>query len=146
MQTNTKAKAAKANAKSAIKAKSVIVTPEANNVPATETRAKPVREIHGITPTYSGVSQSFNKAKSRTRIQIEAFNQQPNIIFTARGNAFLHDLKAKYGKASFKRLDLDAGNLNRSIRAGHIQHVSGDPVSDTCTFKLTQKALDTKYI
>lgn len=104
-----------------------------------------VRELHEITGSYNGLSPSFGRKRSRTAIAIGEFNTQPGIILTERGNAFMRDLKAKYGKAEFKRLDLDAGNLSRSIRAGLIQHVSGEPADSQTTFKLTQKALDTKY-
>lgn len=138
MPSNKQAKKAKA-----------ITTAKAGVKPAPADKVKRVaivREHHDINPSYNGLSLSYNRSKSRTRIHIESFNTQPGTSLTQRGNAFLHDLKAKYAGAVFKRLDLDAGNLNRSIRAGLVKHVAGDPVSDQCTFQLTDKALATKFI
>ena len=143
MRNNTKAKNKPNTTTKAPKATKPAITTEA---PAATTEApKPIRALHTFAASYAGVSSTLNRSKSRTRIAIELFNTQAGLIFTARQNAFMHDLLINNGDTPFKRLNLDAGNLNRAVRAGHVQHVSGDPASELCEFQLTKLALNSKF-
>lgn len=119
---------------------------DADAKPTTPTKSEKPQPIqHDIPTSYSGASNCFTTRKSRTAIQTDKYNTQPDLIFTARQNAFMQALKAKYADKPFKRLNADAGQLSRAIRAGHIQHVNGDPASLDATYQLTKKAIETKY-
>ena len=140
MKNAIKAKSAKANTKAKAAPTPAVEKPEASEAVAVVVK-------HGFKPTIvSGSQNTINRANSRTRIQAEAFNTEPHIIFTALQNAFMRDLKEQFGDKEFKRLDLNAGKLNRAIRAGHVKPISGDFAGRECTFKLTDVALKTKYV
>ena len=84
---------------------------------------------HDIAGSYKGTSPTFVSRKSRTRIQIEAFGTLPDAHMTDRANAFLKDVKNKYGKSEFVRGNMDAGSIRRIGERGYLVHVSGDPAS-----------------
>lgn len=144
MRNSKKSTQAKANTKAEKAAAATTTKPEAA---APEAEKAVIVVKHSFKPTVinGGAQNTINRANSRTRIQAELFDTEPNLIFTPLQNVFMRDIKAQFGDGEFKRLDLNAGKLNRAIRAGHIQPVSGDYAGRECTFKLTKKALDTKY-
>lgn len=96
---------------------------------------------HDIQSSYSGMSPLYNSRKSNTRVQVETFNTLLDAPMTERVNALLKDLVRTYGNKTFERGNIGAGALKRLGQRGYIEHVEGDPISATCKFKLTKKAL-----
>ena len=120
--------------------------------PATTEQAKPAKlpryqhDINAYKYDSSIASLSFGKKKSKTAIQIDKFNTLPQALLTLRDTQFLAHLYKLYTANEFLRGDCDAGNLRRAIERGYISYISGNPASENCTFQLTQKALNDKYI
>lgn len=135
-KSNAKATQAKAN----IKAKAApAAKPE-----ATEAK-KPMRVLHEIKTSYSGVSGALRKNKSRTAISHAAFGGLIGATLTERDNAFMRDIKAAFSDKPFQRGNLDAGNLRRAGERGLIVSVSGNGQSEHDTYKLSKLALESKY-
>jgi hypothetical protein len=107
-------------------------------IPATRERApKAPRADHGIVSAYVGPSLGLNKRKSTTALDLSQFGADPNYILTSRTEQVGKALKAKYGNAPFERANADAGILKYLGRKGYIEHVGGDPGSETCKFRFT---------
>ena len=126
--------------------KAVKFTPEAREksikamarevIEKTTKRPKSERMTHGVAVNYEGLSSPVNRNKSRTRIPVEEFGSKPDSVLTERVNALLKAIKAKYGSKPFRRGDFNAGALKRAGWKGVLVHVSGDPASEDCVFRL----------
>jgi hypothetical protein len=105
--------------------------------PKRERAPKAPRAEHGVTSQYAGPSLGLNKRKSTTALDLSQFGSDPDYVLTLRTEQVGRALKAKYGNKPFERANADAGILKYLGRKGYIEHVSGDPSSETCQFRFT---------
>lgn len=103
------------------------------------------RTVHDVTTAYAGPSKGLTKGRSKTPIPVERFNENPGYVLTPRTTATLAPIKEKYGATPFARANIDAGVLKFAVIKGHLQHVDGDPASETARFRFTPAALETRY-
>lgn len=99
--------------------------------------AKPesTREVHGLSGAPSK-SSGFTKRKSRTAVaSAEEFGTKSDMVLTSRREEVLNELKGKYGKKPFKRLDADAAILSAGVRKGLLKPVNGDLTSPDGTYQ-----------
>lgn len=113
--------------------------------PVTRTVAKPdtaavqssSRFTHDVdVSSYSGPSTALNTGKSRTPLRVSEFGSAPDLVMGDRDLSLLMPLFQQHGnKKDFRRGNADTGILNRAIRKGVLQMVSGEAASESAMLR-----------
>lgn len=116
-----------------VKAKPVAKIPKAG-VPSDK-----VHPVSGLQPGQTFASPWTNRNRSTTPINTTGFGQKIGDPLTSRRLDMLKNLVEHYGRRAFQRSDLDAAVLFRLGERGLIEFVAGDPSSETCQFRVTER-------
>jgi len=109
---------------------SIPVAPVQVPAPTTK-RPKTERIVHEVASLYTGPSPGINKRKSRTVLDLSAFNTNPGYILKDRSELVAETIKREYGNKPFTRGNFDAGVLKFLLWKGHVEAVSGNGDENT---------------